>query len=417
MITKPTVITAIAFVLSGFCSAPSAIAAGGTAKAHGNDRWVGTWSAALVQPSPGPPTLTNTGFNNQTLRQIVRASVGGNRVRVRLSTFGAGRLVVGAAHIALRSADAAIVPGSDRTLTFSNEPYVTLPAGATLLSDPVDLEIPAQSDVAVSIFLPEATGPATWHFSAFQTSYVSPPGDFTASVVMPVDSPSQAWFWLAAVEVTASKQTGTIVAFGDSITDGAASTPNTNNRWPDHLARRLLAQPGNQNLGVLNQGLSGNKVSHDIIGPNAVARFDRDVLTQTGVTHVIVLEGNNDFLFVFAPGEEVHSNQVIEGLKQLIHRAHALGLTIYGGTLTPFGGFALSTPEKEVKRQAVNRWIRSGGAFDAVIDFDAVLRDPGDPTRMRPEFDSGDHLHPNNAGYKAMADAIDLTLFKNAGNP
>jgi lysophospholipase L1-like esterase len=170
-------------------------------------------------------------------------------------------------------------------------------------------------------------------------------------------------------------------------------------------------------MGVLNQGLAGNKVSHDVIGPNALARFDRDVLAQTGVTHVIVLEGNNDFLFVFNPAEEVHHNRVIEGLKQLVHRAHALELTIYGGTLTPFAGFALSTPEKEVKRQAVNLWIRTGGAFDAVIDFDAVLRDPSDPARLRPEFDSGDHLHPNDAGYKAMADAIDLKLLTAAGNP
>jgi lysophospholipase L1-like esterase len=344
-------------------------------------------------------------------------SIGGNRVRVRLSTFGAGRLVIGAAHIALRGAEAAIVPGSDRTLTFSDEPYITLPAGATVLSDPVDLEIPALSELAVSIFVPEETGPATWHFAAFQTSYVSPPGDFTGSTSMPVDSTRQAWFWVAAVEVATSRQTGAIVAFGDSITDGAGSTPNTNNRWPDHLARRLLAQPGNHDMGVLNQGLAGNKVSHDIIGPNALARFDRDVLTQSGGTHVIVLEGNNDFLFVFNPAEEVHYNQVIEGLKQLVHRAHALGLTIYGGTLTPFGGFPLATPEKEVKRQAVNLWIRTGGAFDAVIDFDAALRDPSDPTRLRPELDSGDHLHPNDAGYKAMADAIDLKLFMAAGNP
>jgi lysophospholipase L1-like esterase len=427
MIRRSTFVQAVALALLGFAAAPPILAATGVRRAEENalsgvrksadEHWVGTWSTTMVQPSPGPPQLTNSGFNSQTLRQIVRASVGGNGVRVRLSTFGAGRLVVGAAHIALRAADASIVPGSDRTLTFSNEPNITLPAGATVLSDPVDLDVPPLSDLAVSIFVPEETGPASWHFAAFQTSYVSPPGDFTGSIVMPVASTTQAWFWLAAVEVTSSKQTGAIVALGDSITDGAGSSLNTNNRWPDHLARRLMAQPGNRSMGVLNQGLAGNKVSHDIIGPNAVARFDRDVLTQTGVTHVVVLEGNNDFLFVFAPGEEVHYNQVIEGLKQLIHRAHALGLTIYGATLTPFGGFALSTPDKEVKRRAVNLWIRTGGAFDTVIDFDAVLRDPSDPTRMRPEFDSGDHLHPNDAGYKAMADAIDLKLFGNAGNP
>jgi lysophospholipase L1-like esterase len=415
MITKPTFVTVVvAFVLS---TAPSVLAEMGERQAHGKDLWVGTWSATPAQPSPGPPQLTNSGFNNQTLRQIVRVSIGGNRVRVRLSTFGASRLVIGAAHIALRSTDAAIVPGSDRRLTFSDEPYITLSAGATVLSDPVDLEVPALSDLAVSIFVPEATGPATWHFAANQTSYVSPPGDFTGSVALPVASTTQAWFWLAAIEVTNFRQTGAIVALGDSITDGNGSTANTNNRWPDHLARRLEAQPGNRSMAVLNQGLAGNRVSHDGIGSNALARFDRDVLTQTGVTHVIILEGNNDFLFVFNPAEEVHYSQVIEGLKQLVHRAHALGLTIYGGTLPPFGGVPLSTPEKDAKRQAVNLWIRTGGAFDAVIDFDAVLRDPSDPTRLRPEFDSGDHLHPNDAGYKAMADAIDLKLFMTAGNP
>jgi lysophospholipase L1-like esterase len=346
----------------------------------------------------------------------VRVSVGGNRVRVRLSTFGAGRLVIGAAHVALRSADASIVPGSDRVLTFSNEPHVTLPAGATVLSDPVDLQISALSDLAVSLFVPEETGPATWHFAASQTSYVSPPGDFTASTTMPVDSTRMAWFWLAAVEVATPVETGAIAILGDSITDGNGSTPNTNNRWPDHLARRLLAQPGERHVGVLNQGLAGNKVVNDIIGPNAVARLDRDVLTQTGVTHLIVLAGNNDILFVFMPTEEVHHNQIIEGHKQLIHRAHALGLTVYGGTLPPFGGFGLATPEKEAKRQALNHWIRTGGAYDAVIDFDLVLRDPGDPARLRPEFDSGDHLHPNDAGYKAMADAIDLASFRPSRN-
>jgi len=407
MITKSTVLTAVAFVLAGLNS-----------QAEGNDRWVGTWSTTLVQASPGPPQLTNTGFNNQTLRQIVHTSIGGNRVRVRLSTFGAGRLEIGSAHIALRATDAAIRPGSDRTLTFSNEPTLVLPAGATVLSDPVDLDVPALSDLAVSIFVPGNTGPATWHFSALETSYVSPPGDFTSNVAMPVDSTRQAWFWLAGVEVMTSKQTGAVVAFGDSITDGMGSTANTNNRWPDHLARRLQAQPGNLNIGVLNQGLAGNKVVLDIIGPNAQARFDRDVLTQPGVTHVIVLEGNNDILFVFDPSEDVHHNQIIEGHKQLIHRVHTLGLTIYGATLTPFGGFApFSTPEKEAKRQAVNHWIRTGGAYDAVIDFDAVVRDTSDPARLRPAFDSGDHLHPNDAGYKAMADAIDLTLFKKGGNP
>jgi lysophospholipase L1-like esterase len=357
--------------------------------------------------------MTNSGFNNQTLRQIVHTSAGGRRVRVRLSTFGANALVIGAAHIALRGAGAAIVPGSDRTLTFSREPSITIPPGAPVLSDPVDLDVPALGDLAVSIYVPGTTGPATWYFDALQTSYISPPGDFTASAVMPVESTTtQAWFWLAGVEVLASDQTGAIVTFGDSITGGTQSTANSNSRWPDQLARRLMAR-----MGVLNGGLAGNRLLHDILGPNGLARFDRDVLTQTGVTHVIVLEGNNDIWSgEFNPAESVHENQIIEAHKQLIHRAHALGLKIYGGTLTPFEGFTIFgvsfSPATEVKRQAVNKWIREGGEYDAVIDFDRVVRDPNSPARLLPAYDSGDHLHPNDAGYKAMADAIDLSLFR-----
>jgi lysophospholipase L1-like esterase len=382
---------------------------------NGNERWVATWGTALHAPiPPGPPGLTNPGFNNQTLRQIVRTSIGGNKVRVRLSTFGADELFIGSAHIALRDTGAAIVPDSDRALTFGGQPSVTIPPGAVVLTDPVDLDVPELSDLAVSIFVPRVTGPATWHFLSLQTSYVSPPGDFTASPVMPVASTTQAWFWLAAVEVIATKQTGAIVTFGDSVTDGNKSTPDTNNRWPDHLARRLMAQTGNHKMGVVNEAITGNRLLHEIIGANGLARFDRDVLVQTGVTHVIVLLGNNDIIFgAIFPSDAVSAEQIIEGHRQLIERAHARGLRIFGATLTPFQGVV---PDDvfmaiEPKRQAVNEWIRTSGAYDAVIDFDAVVRDPNLPGKLF--FDSGDHLHPNDAGYKAMADAIELTLFKN----
>ncbi len=394
----------LAFALARLATDPAAFAG------NGNEHWVGTWSTALHAPDAGFG-ITNSGFNNQTLRQIVHTSVGGDRVRVRLSTFGASALVIGAAHIALRGAGAAIVPGSDRTLTFGGQPSITIPPGALVLSDPVDLDVPALGDLAVSIFVPGSTGPATWHFEALQTSYISPPGDFTASAVMPVDSTTQGWFWLAGVEVMASKQTGAIVTFGDSITDGTRSTPDMNNRWPDRLARRLMDQPGNHKMGVLNEGIAGNRVLHDIIGPNALARFDRDVLSQTGVTHVIVLLGGNDIGFeAFRPAEAVTAGQIIEGHRQFIGRAHARGLKIYGATLTPF---ELLSPAQEVKRQEVNRWIRTSGEYDAVIDFDAVMRDPSLPTRLNPDYDSGDHLHPNDLGYQVMGNAIDLKLFKN----
>ncbi len=386
------------------------------AAGEGNEHWVGIWSTGLHEPSPGPPGLTNAGFNHQTLRQIVHTSVGGDEVRVRFSTFGSSALVIGSAHVALRADGAGILPESDRTLTFGGQPSITVPPGAVAISDPVALQVPALADLAISLFVPGNTAPATWHFMSLQTTYISPDGDFTASAVMPVASTAQAWFWLAGLEVTAPTKTGAIVAFGDSVTDGARSTPNTNNRWPDHLARRLMSQPGNHKMGVLNEGISGNRVLHDGLGPNALARFDRDVLTQRGVTHVIVLLGNNDLILgdLVFPSEAVTADDVIQGHRQLIARAHEHGLSIYGGTLPPVQGaipdFAFATIEP--KRQAINSWIRTSGEYDAVIDFDAVTRDPESTARLLPLFDSGDHLHPNDAGYTAMANAIDLKLFK-----
>ena len=394
-------------VIAGLATDQAAFA--GPDKEH----WVVTWGTALHQPAPGPPGLTNSGFTNQTLRQIVHTSVGGSQARVRLSTFGADALVIGSAHIALRDAGAAIVPGSDRTLTFGGQPSISIPPGALVLSDPVELDVPALGDLAVSIFVPGSTGPTTWHFVALQTSYISPPGDFTVAHVMPVAATMQAWFWLAGVEVMATKQTGAVVTFGDSLTDGAQSTPDSNKRWPDHLAQRLMAQPSNHKMGVMNAAITGNRLLHDGIGPNGLARFDRDVLTQSGVTHVIMLLGNNDILFVFSPSEAVAAEQIIEGHRQLIERARARGIKIYGGTLTPFEGFFFSSPEKEARRQVVNAWIRTSGAYDAVIDYDEILRDPSSPTRLLPLYDSGDHLHPNDLGYEVMGSAINLKLFKN----
>jgi lysophospholipase L1-like esterase len=304
-------------------------------------------------------------------------------------------------------------------LTFGGDPSITIPPGALVVSDPVELEVPDRGDLAVSIFVPENTGPATWHFLGQQTSFISPPGDFTASAVMPVSSTTLARFWLAGVDVTASEHTGVIVAIGESVVDGAQSTVNANARWTDQLARRLLAQPGHRAMGVLNEGLAGNRLLHDSLGPNALARFDRDVLAQTGVTHVIVQAGGND-IFTLNPVEEVTVEQVIQGHRQLIERAHSKGLRIFGCTLTPVEGFLqpgtpfpVFTPAKEVKRQAVNAWIRTSGEYDGVIDFDRVLRDPTAPTKIRALYDSGDHGHPNDLGYNALANAIDLRLFRN----
>ena len=388
-----------------------------TANDSSHGYWVGTWATALHAPAAGPPGLTNAGFDNQTLRQIVHTSVGGDRVRVRLSTFGAGALRIGSARVALRDAGASIVPGSDRPLTFGGQTSMTVPPGAVVVSDEVDFEVPPLSDLAVSLYVPGATGPATWHFVALQTSYVSPAGDFTDSILMPVQSTTQAWFWLAGVEVTASQQTNAIVVLGDSVTDGTRSTADANRRWPDRLSERILATPGNHKMGVLNQGLSGNRLLHDGIGPNALARFDRDVLTQAGATHAIVLLGNNDIFFgQLFPADAVTADQIIQGHRVLIARARTAGLKIYGATLTPLQGAGPATAfaAVEEQRQAVNHWIRTSNEYDAVIDFDAITRDPAMPTRLLPALDSGDHLHPNDRGYAAMADAIDLELFKDA---
>ena len=381
--------------------------------------WVGTWSAAMHQPNPGPPGLTNPGFTNLTLRQILHTSVGGTRVRVRLSAFGAGPVVVGTAHIAIRESDAAILPGTDRILTFGGEESVTIPAGAVVLSDAVDLEVPPLADLAVSIFVPGPTGPTTWHFSAQQTTYVSPPGDFSDAVNMPFSETRQAWFWLSAVEVVVSKQVGSIAAFGDSVTDGARSSPDQNKRWPDVLARDLVTRHGNHQMGVLNASITGNRLIHDGIGSNALARFERDVLAQAGVSHVIVLLGNNDIIFGSLLGEVVTSAQIVQAHRLLIARARAHGLRVFGGTLPPMRGFNAIPeavfPVLDAERRAVNEWIRSGGEYDAVIDFDAVLRDPSADDQLLQRYDSGDHLHPNDAGYEAMAKAIDLMLFKRRG--
>jgi lysophospholipase L1-like esterase len=388
----------------------------GPAFADEASHWVGTWSAAMHQPSPGPPNLTNAGFTNLTLRQIVHTSAGGRGVRVRLSTFGAGAVVVGAAHLALRAAGAAIVPGTDRVLTFGGRPSIRIPAGAVVLSDPIELAVPPLADLAVTIYVPGPTGPATWHFSALQTSYLSPPGDFSAAIDMPVNTTTGAWFWLNAVEVWAPKQVGAVAAFGDSLTDGIGSTPNQNRRWPDELAKHLLAQYGVQQTAVLNASISGNRLSYDGIGSNALARFDRDVLAQAGVTHVIVLLGNNDIVFGSLFGEVVTSNDIIQLQRMLIARARTQGLTIVGATLPPFMGFGAvpgtAFPALDAKRRAVNAWIRSSGEYDAVVDFDAVLREPSLDGRLLPLYDSGDHLHPNDLGYEAMGRAVDLTIFK-----
>jgi lysophospholipase L1-like esterase len=319
---------------------------------------------------------------------------------------------VGAAHVALRVKDAAIESKSDRALTFGGSPSATIAAGAVVVSDPVSLAVPAFADLAIDAYLPGDTAaspsPLTTHAGAQQTNYISTEGNHTGEADLPVMTTTQAWFFLARVEVTAPEQVGAIVAFGDSITDGTRSTPNTNSRWPDQLAKRLAASNGR--MAVLNEGIAGNRVLCDGAGVSALARFDRDVLVQPGATHVVVLESIND-IGIGRNSPSPSAADLIAAHRQLIDRAHSRGLKIFGATLTPFEGAAYATPEGEAKRQAVNDWIRTGKAYDGVIDFDAAVRDPASPAKIQQRFNPGDNLHMNDAGYQAMADAIKLELF------
>jgi lysophospholipase L1-like esterase len=330
------------------------------------------------------------------------------------NVFGTAPIELGAAHVALRDKESGIIGQSVKALTFGGNAAATVLPGAIVVSDPVDLAVPPVSDLVVDVFVPGelGSGPSalTVHNGAGQTNYVSAPGNHSGVAALPVASQANVWMLLARVEVLAPASTMALVAFGDSITDGARSTPDINARWPDVLARRLAARRGAQ-VAVLNAGISGNRVLGDGAGISALARFDKDVLMQTGVTHVVVMEGIND-IGVARNNPSPSAADLIAGHKQLIERARARGLKIYGATLTPFDGAAYFTPEGEAKRQALNDWIRTSKAYDGVIDFDRVTRDPAAPSKFLPAYDSGDHLHPGDAGYKAMGEAVDLALFE-----
>lgn len=378
-----------------------------------NQHWVGTWTTT-------PAPAEGVAFANQTFRMNARVSIGGDRLRVRLSNaYGSRPLQVGAAYFGLRDVGPGILSGSNKKLCFGAANSVTIAAGAFVVSDPVAFALPPLADVAVSIYLP-GNLPANFGITgryARQINYVSPPGDFASSAVMPVGSVTGDWFFVSGVDVLASSDTGGIVAVGNSLTDANISTVDAFCRWPDQLARRLQARCGGRPMGVMNQGLGGNRILHDIRGDSGLRRFDRDVIAQPGVTHVIVMLGTNDLRNRWAkPEEEVNADQMIAGLKQLTVRAQTAGIKIFGATLTPFENETFLpgawTPIREQTRQTVNEWIREGGAFDAVVDFDRALRDPEHPTSMLPIYDCGDHLHPSDLGYKKMGDAIDLSLLE-----
>lgn len=378
--------------------------------------WVATWSASPVPPGTtfGAPST----FENQTIRHIVRVSVGGRQVRVRLSNaFGRLPLRVGAAHVALHATDAAIVPQTDRALTFSGQPSITIPAGAVALSDPADVDVLTHGRLAISVYLPENTGPATYHEVTRQTSYISGPGNFAGVEDMPVLLPTVSRFFLSGVDVRTLRTVGAVVALGDSVTVGARSTVDAYRTWPDVLSGRLNRHVLPR-IAVINQGVGCGRLLFDICGQNGAARFDRDVLAVPGATHLILALGLNDIgipTILNRPAELVTADAIIAGLSQLVERARQHGLKVVGATITPVGSSTVAgffTPENEAKRQAVNAWIRTTDLFDAVVDFDQVVRAPEDATRLSTLFNSGDGIHPNDAGYEAMANAFDLGWFR-----
>jgi len=375
-------------------------------------QWVGTWATA--------PYLADGGMNVRmlsgvTLREIAHISVGGAQVRIRFTNeFGLDPLTISDAHAALSAGGGAIQPGSDHAITFGGASTVNVPPGAAIFSDPVALQVAPLSDVAVSFYLPPQIMRAeTYHGFADQENFVSM-GDNSAAENLPQPTTIVSWYFFDGIDVPAVAGSRSIVALGDSITDGAHSTLGANHRWPDFLAARLQADPNLKNIGVLNVGIGGNRVLNESTGPSALSRVDRDVLAQSGVRYVIVLESINDIgrLSHFqTPWDDITAEQLEWGLKQIADDAHEHGIKAIGATLTPYGGAGYGSEKGEQVRQAVNNWIRTSGTFDAVVDFDKITQDPANPNRFNPAYDSGDHLHPKDAGYQAMGSGIDLSLF------
>ena len=398
--------------------------------------WIGTWATA---PQPVVSASAAQVFKNQTLRLIVHTSAGGAKARIRISnTFGDKPLVIGSAHIARRAAAADIDPASDRILSFGGQRSFTVPAHSTAVSDPVDLEVPPLSDLAISLFFPETAAATTSHTLAKQTNYVSAEtGNFTSDVKFPASRTLVSWPFLTNVDVESSSRGAAIVAFGSSTTDGDGSTRDANRRWPDVLAERLQKGSGGKaEFGVLNEGIIGNRLLFDspqqggspfgaLLGEAGVTRFERDVLDQPGVKYVLICLGVNDILFPaypFTPTVEVVTpEEILTAYRQIIARAHKKGIRVIGTTIPPFEGatfvayglnLSLYTPERDKTRDAVNEWIRHGGKFDAVVDFDEAVRDPARPAQLLPAYAAADRLHVNDAGNVAQGNVIPLRLFR-----
>jgi lysophospholipase L1-like esterase len=396
------------FPLLLLCTLPTTFAAAA-------DHWVGTWATSPMAAKNPTAKFGAEGTDGTTLREIVHISLGGPSVRaIFTNEFGLDPLTIGAAQIALSTEASAITPTTALPLTFNGKPSITIPPGALIISDPVALKVAPGSNLAVSLFLPDQpVTQLTLHSFADQTNYLAP-GNVITTASLDNPTPFYSWDFLKGIDVTADEKAASIVTFGDSITDGAHSTRDANARWPDVLARRLQADKKTDHLAVLNEGIGGNRVLHDTTGPSALARFDRDVLAQAGVKYLVIMESINDIGHATDPAKPydvVTAEDLIVGLTQLAIRAHTHGIKVYGATLTPFVGAKYQSPAGEEIRQTINQWIRTTNQLDGVIDFDKVTTDPTHPGMFLILDDSGDHLHPGDAGYKAMGESIDLKLF------
>ncbi len=371
--------------------------------------WVSTWTA--------PSDTTGKPLPQQTIRQMIRTSAGGNSVRVRISNeYGSKQLDIGSVHVAERAAGADTVPGTDYALTFGGLPGVTIPKGESVLSDPVAMEVPALQELAVSIYLPNGSGHATVHGAAMQTTFIATGVDAAAASAFPAWTADYSRYFLTDVEVAAGADSKTVVVIGDSIVDGVGSSFDLNARWTDALAERLQSWATLQKKAVANAGIAGNRVLKDgaklFVGPSALSRLQRDALSKRGAQWIVLAEGINDITasdMISSPDQEASASQIIDGMHTLVQRAHDAGIKVCGTTLMPYAGVGrpfVYTASGEAKRQAVNAWIRSGGMFDAVADLDQAIRDSADPLRMQPELDSGDHLHPNDAGHRIIAATV-----------
>jgi lysophospholipase L1-like esterase len=424
-----------ASVLFAFTTLMTSMAFAQGNKAQGH--WVSAWSTAVMTPLviPGRAATAPQSYENQTIRMVIRPSIGGDRLRVRFSNeFGTAPLVIGSAHIALVKQNGTIVAGSDRPLKFGGQASINISAGAPMLSDPVDLQVPAFTELAVSIYLPKASAPTTLHQLAQHETYISGPGDFTGAEVIPDAKTARSWFWLGGLEIWAGNKTSAIVALGDSITDGVGAKQGEYADWPDQLAMKLAEGKSSSSFSVTNMGIGANRILNEGAGASAIARFDRDVLAQAGVKDLIILEGINDIVrsrrmtpppapaagnapapaanAFQMPTDPVTAQDLINGLQQMIDRAHEHGIRVFGATIMPYGATRMINDEGEAMRTAVNQWIRTSGAFDGVFDFDAAIRDPKEPIKEQDDLQSGDHVHPNAAGYKVLVGSMDISKLR-----